>query len=94
MVISPKAILTAAHCLYGTGEESEGEFFVEVNRYDLRTSSLDGAGGDPVTRVYFSYTGPKPGLGGYAVLDPNYDENNLNRDFAVILLDDALPGKY
>lgn len=94
MVISPKAILTAAHCLYGFGEEFEGVVFVEVNRYDLRTSLSNGAGGDPVTRVYFSYTGPKPGLGGYAVLDPNYDDKTLNRDFAVILLDDALPGKY
>jgi len=91
MVISPKAILTAAHCLYGFGEEFEGVVFVEVNRYDLRTSLSNGAGGDPVTRVYFSYTGPKPGLGGYAVLDPNYDDKTLNRDFAVILLDDALP---
>ncbi|EJK72545.1 hypothetical protein THAOC_05915 [Thalassiosira oceanica] len=102
-VISPRAILTAAHCFINDGMYDANRFdYIEVNRYDLTVDN--GAGGKPVERRYFDrvFQDSETTVGKAQVhIHPCYDGSSANsnqefidnqeNDFALVILKDPLP---
>ncbi|EJK65626.1 hypothetical protein THAOC_13494 [Thalassiosira oceanica] len=96
-VISPRALLSAAHCFIDYTDGSYDAYiidFIEVNRYDVSVDN--GAGGKPVERRYLDrvFQDSETTVGKARVRSGFSFQDYIDRtgnDFALVILEDPLP---